>query len=839
MRAVSSERTIRVEQALYGDYHGGHALLASSGDEAVSTGIVQRLDLPDTAPPGVEWSPFLRGFPYGDMYVLSRTFQDSRASRGGMVVSHALLAPLDEIAETQNLAPLLRLLASSDRQRPDATTVRVACTEVCVPGATDLIDTAEAFGGDGKLPVVRLGHLGFDDLVIALWAHLWPEIRLKFAFRLSFGPDDLVETPRPALVCTPPGMAGRWSDYPVIRSATRCEPGSFVAAILSGDNKASPVIEFMREMGVKPASFPELRLVEQAYRLDVSAPTLEQRVGVIRLVQKLSPDSDAGKIGKDRLVRRLCDALSAAGAEDVLLLRNLRLTAYPSRHQLWKTLEGWVAKNSYAQNQDAGMLSVLQDATTSDAAVHEWRDAIQNGLAAAARSPRSCFSRAFWRWFEIRPEVVAAVFRYVPPEAGAEKRLANATPRNLDSTAARRLLVLALSRRWVRLHGAVLSASCSASHSARRQVAVDTGPSFLEGLRFALRHAKPDELVECALEIEDPRMPRLAGEAVAKAPEILADVDLTATRAQAIWREALAIDPEAWRGPADPAAVFHSILDGLLDGAETDQILVERLSNTPVADLGKYPRRAEIWSRIRNAPRHNLLTATASRWVKQAASVGVPFVPEDEVQTTILENDELEQTLDALIPSGVGAAVGIIAALNGYDQQQFLRLLSKSTSRTTVLTVLDSEAIGRLVLERRWEEVAADLVRHFKSGRPDLKPALRACCDMLDGWERFLFGLAPISKSEKWERFHELAVELYPGGPDEDEVWERAGGDDADLSTTGNGRTRWRRAVRDIRKGKGPTPSALLAAMMSDFPNSERVRYLAEDRVFGGAADGS
>ena len=104
---------MQIEQALYGECRGGHSLLASSGDGAVSTGIVQRLDLPDTAPPGVEWSPFLRGFPYEDQYVLSRTFHDTGASRGGMVFSHALLAPLDEIGETPDLGPLLKLLATS------------------------------------------------------------------------------------------------------------------------------------------------------------------------------------------------------------------------------------------------------------------------------------------------------------------------------------------------------------------------------------------------------------------------------------------------------------------------------------------------------------------------------------------------------------------------------------------------------------------------------------------------------------------------------------------------------------------------------------------------------
>ena len=177
---------MQIEQALYGEYRGGHSLLVSSGDDEVSDGIVQRLDLPDTAPPGVEWSPFLRGFPYRDRYVLARTFHDTGASRSGMVFSHALIAPLDEIGEAPDLGPLLKLLATSDRQRPDATMVQLVRTEARCPHAADLIDTANALGTKGKLPVVRLGHVGFDDLVVALWAHLLPEMRRGFAFRLSF-----------------------------------------------------------------------------------------------------------------------------------------------------------------------------------------------------------------------------------------------------------------------------------------------------------------------------------------------------------------------------------------------------------------------------------------------------------------------------------------------------------------------------------------------------------------------------------------------------------------------------------------------------------------------------
>ena len=832
MTATFNVPDMQIEQALYGESRSGHFLLASSGDDAVATAIIQRLDLPDTAPPDAEWSPFLRGFPYQDRYVLSGTFHDTAASRGGMVFSHAVLAPMDELVQIPDLQPLLQLLATSDRQRPDATTVQLPYTQTPVLQAIDLVDTAEALAATGTFPVVRLGHIGFDDLVVALWAHLPPEIRRGFAFRLSFGPPDLVEQPMPALVCTPRGMAARWSEYPVIHTVTPHEPNSLAAAMLSGRAGATPLIEFMQQMQVRPATFPDLRLAEQAYQLDIGEASLERRVGVMRLIEKLSPDSDAGDAGKKLLAQRLCDALSGARAEEILRLRNLQLSAFPEPKWVWNALATWVAENSYAQDQDTEMLAVLEDATTSDAAVEEWRGAILNGLAAAARSAKSSFPRVFWRWIKIHPEIVTAVFPHVPAEAGVEERLARATPRTLDQATAATLELLALSRGWLRLHGTVLSASASACDAARRQVAVDTDPSLLEGLRAALRRARPAELVECALEIEDPRMPRLAGEVVAKDPTLLAGLDLTPTRAQAIWRDALVIQPEAWQGPTDPTAAFHSILDRLLDGSQTDPMLLERLSDTPLADLGNYPRRPEIWSRIGDGARHKMLTRTANGWLKNAAGARGPAALEHDLQTAILEDDELEQTLDALIPNRAATAVRIVSALSRYDQQQFLRLLGTLMSRTTSLATTDAEGIGRLVLQRRWKDAAAYLLDQFKSGRRDLKPALRTCCDMVDWWDRLVYGLAPISELDKWEAFQELAADLYPGGPDDDGLWERAGGDDADLSTGRDGRTRWRNALRKMRYGKGPTPSVLLARMMEDFPHNVRIPHLAGDPVF-------
>ena len=587
---------MRIEQALYGEAHGGHALRSASGNHQVAKKIVQRLDLPDTSPSGVRWSPFLRGFPYLDRYVLSRTFLDTRASRGGMVFSHALIVPLDEFTRVSNMAPIVEHLAVNERSQPVAEGIDLVITDTRPPDADDLLNAAEALASSAGLPVVRVGHIGFDQLVVALWARLSPQMRQNFAFRLSFSPDDLVESSPPALICTPHATIGRWNGHQVIKSGNVHQPTSLASAVLSGQGNAAPLLEFMREIGTEPATFNELRLFDEACRLWGEKPTPERCIRAMKLVARLSPDSDIGSSLKNTLVQRLQTAMPKATAEHILPMRNLQLSAFRSPGRVWQTLEAWVAENIYPQDQDRHMLDALEDAT-SNSAVAEWRTAILDGLAASARSCKPDFRYAFWRWIQTRPDPVDAALNQVIVRSDVETRVAEVTPHRIAGDIAERLLALARSRGWLRLHGAVLSAVCSPLDAARQQITIDTGLSSMDGVRLSLRNAKPRDVLNCALEIGDPRTIMLAGEAAAQYLELLAQVDFRVMNAQAVWREAIIIDSDSWQGPADPMAAFHTVLDGLLDGVETDSSLIHRLSLTPVADLGRYPRRAELWLR--------------------------------------------------------------------------------------------------------------------------------------------------------------------------------------------------------------------------------------------------
>ncbi len=136
-------------RAVYGEVRGGHGLRAATpGFERVAEDCISGLDLPDTAPAGVDWSPFTRGFPHGEWFVLARTFLDVAAPRKGMVLSHALFAPLTEFSQTSDLRPALALLPAG-LDAPVRMDVAVVAGNHCV---------AQFKGRDARCPSLSRFH---------------------------------------------------------------------------------------------------------------------------------------------------------------------------------------------------------------------------------------------------------------------------------------------------------------------------------------------------------------------------------------------------------------------------------------------------------------------------------------------------------------------------------------------------------------------------------------------------------------------------------------------------------------------------------------------------------
>jgi hypothetical protein len=85
-------------------------------------------------------------------------------------------------------------------------------------------------------------------------------------------------------------------------------------------------------------------------------------------------------------------------------------------------------------------------------------------------------------------------------------------------------------------------------------------------------------------------------------------------------------------------------------------------------------------------------------------------------------------------------------------------------------------------------------------------------------------------RDEFWLVLRSVLVRLYPGGPQEERIWHRAGGDASRLPLGVNGRTAWFDAMSLMRNGGGgATAEALLSEMHADYPQDPDVVRLMNE----------
>ncbi len=802
----------------------GHTLRAASGDESFARSIASKLDLPDTAPPGVSWSPFVSGFTHGERYVLARTFADTGASRAGMVLAHALIMPTKELVQCRNLSPLFGRLIQSVSQAVTPSGFNLERDEGAPDRARDLIGAANALSNRPSGPVVRLGMEGFEALVTSLWANLWPEARTTFSFRLSFGPADIPGYQAPTLVCSPESLQARWTRYFVLRGDDESTV-SQAAGYIAGEISPTPLLDFARNIGADLRQLSQLPLLDHAHTLLSKKGGINDVLPAVRLLDKLSPDSAMGNDKKRSIITRLTAHVTSANPEQILAMRNLALTGFPAAPGLWKAIERWLVAQPFEHAHDGSMIQIAASATSNDTAVEAWRKAVERGVATSARHEESELPNAIWRWADMRPDLLNAIFMLLPDEYPVELRLASATPTKMAPALANNALQIALKRQWLVVHGALVSAIASPIEAARRQLAVDDCGSNTDGVEFALRTASPVQLLECAVQLRDRRLVDLAADAIAAAPVTFSGALCRDIVEQMIWDAMIRLDAGLWEAPSDPFAARDTVLNGVIQGVKVHMPLIESLARTPLADLYDFPHREQLWATVSD----EYLEATADGWLRRSAEGNVSGALDELLRTTVLSKAEL----DAILldrSTEISVAVRIVEALDGFDEQRFLAWFRTLLSQGRALPIGGMEALGKLVLKRSWHRVVTEMVSRYYSRPSEIRPALRASSPMLSIMTRWLYDLSAPTTSEKWRSFAHLAAELCPGGPDQDELWYRAGGRNSDLAKNGSGLSTWLTAASQMRNGREPTPYNILQEMLQDYPGNEALHLLKNDR---------
>lgn len=822
---------MRVEQAVYGEVTGrGHGLRASSSDAPMAVAIASKLDLPDAVPPGIlAWSPFVRGFPIDGHYVLARTFLDSSASRGGMVLTHALIVNLDDMCEVGSLAALFGCLAASVTDCPGSVaTLEIETVGCILAPASDLIGTANALTAQGPPPVVRLGIEGFEHLVDSLWMNLWPALRRTFAFRLSFGPNDVVEQPMPALVCTPEQLQARWTKHRIVKPDDQT-PESESAGILCGQRDVQPILALAEDLGLEVDTLRELSRIERLHTLLSGGESFDDLLAAIRLADGLSSQPKLGARVKERLIGRFSALISSVGCKQLLPMRNLALSGFAETRTLWSAVELLVSNLGFAPADDSDSMEMVAASVDEDLALPTWRAAVTAGLSTAARRDKSAIYQAIWRWAERSQAAFTAAVGTLPVDVAVEQRLAEEVPRKLHVTTSAALLSPFLKKHWLTAYGAVLASTLPPLDAIGQQLKVDKNQEHSAGLRSALRCASPDQTLECALLHKDLRLVGLCADLAVAHPQILSNIRCDDITEQRVWGAAMGKKSSLWSAPNNAIAVRDIVVAQLAGGRPVDTGLLEALAQTPLADLSSTPKRAQLWSLLPPSQRDHYLHATATGWLELAAKGAAVPPPEAPLERAIIASANLQSVLERSSVT-VNARLSIVSAISSFSEDVFITWLNMLLRSVRIFSPEDSERLGTLVASRRWERAAKYLSDRLADHRPDLMPGLRLCAGLLGFYTCWKLEISKPSLTEKWNAFENEACELYPSGPDSDELWSRAGGKNSELpGRSSNGATRWHTALNSIRYGGRPSRRELLKVMCQDFPLNEKLRLYATD----------
>jgi metacaspase-1 len=209
--------------------------------------------------------------------------------------------------------------------------------------------------------------------------------------------------------------------------------------------------------------------------------------------------------------------------------------------------------------------------------------------------------------------------------------------------------------------------------------------------------------------------------------------------------------------------------------------------------------------------------------------------------------------LDACHSGGVGTLKGMVTApargfdglANGSGRVLFCSSrpdevsLALSTMENSVFTAVLLDALEGAASDRGDGYIGVfDLFSYISSEVPKLasqRPIFNA-----EGLEdNFAVARCPISKNttrtpkaiplSATQQIEALLCALYPLGPMNDQIWQRAGGDASRLDISGKGIAQWHAAIRTLTLGGGGlTFESLLKAVAKDYPCNETLAELRQ-----------
>lgn len=736
---------LQVFEARFGDKDGAFALLEYPSQwREFFLRLSDKADLPDSAPAGAAWEPFVRGWRQDDYYLVALTEANHAAVRPGMISTRMIAVALAEAEQWDDLGALFEILHKTNRAYVPKLTIplRPAKPPQTVPPAL-LACVAHHLIHEDK-PAAIIGQNGFEALIATLWQKLPPELRRTFGFGFSFTPADLTVT-RANVVGVPTSCEARWSSYKFKCDANWNQPLSDSLAAFLSDAQAHGFLQFLQDVGLVFHSFSDYgrfaRLWNYWQKRSENDPEVTH--ALLRSLGTLLPEPTQAANQKSEAMNIAASIMRVRDREEgILALRSVKASSFPSNAAvLERAVCQWLKVRIQSPKFDngAGLSKVILAVPSSQSA--EWQEWIRKGLKQEFASLGESAAQTIWSvWKE--EGTLAEIGAQLPADATTEKALVQACPTSLPAKLFAPLQKWSAGRGWICLMAKAALTHVGFVKATELVFNQNAGKPRTAAIELLCAAAKPSDVWLSAFTHDDPALIKCAVAAAKAEPSLWTSADTDINRWVVLFEAAAKTEPSFLR-EIDSTAIMARLFEAWDKGAPVSEVICEALEKAGRLEFTRCKNRSRIWPKLPKRHLANSLSNTLRAWLKDYYS-RPPTKP--NLEKELIEILFAPQHSDFTFPrnSPFLELGGLMLVETWGGERDCESWLNAVTASATELTSDVAKRAGEFITNRHWVNLAKTAKDcDERRGRRDFRLIWQTYYDSLGRLEKFAFDYFP------------------------------------------------------------------------------------------------
>lgn len=838
---------IIINQILCGeDEKGGYGLLKHSlSDLKLAKKLTFNTDIQEQTGENY-WESAIRGFLVDDYYLIMKTFPDKSSNvRPGRVFSHVFVISKTDLVNIQDIKPILELLPENINKEIIVEPIlykQVRDIEIEVP-----LHFHERFNKvihgyvnvqDYSKTIIWVGIENFDLALSHFWKVLPIEEKQSLNFGLNFNADAIPKG-KLNLISIPENIESKFlkKGFCLIRKNDNYVLKEIFEQIIAGDPKANERISNFKNIiqtgDLTRDAVNKIGKVLNTFENIDSISDLKKLNTLSHVVAEYSPLKDKGVPFKEKLLDKICDLVSTCDVSELHIIKTFKINSFESSEgKLSQSINTWLANHLFSEKETRKKNhSPLFEKLNGSSIVNWWTINIKHQLDIFLSSISPDKASTVFNWLQQDISILELIEPTIDKSSESENSFVLQVKKSINKSNFQNLVSFALNRNWLKFHAKLMTLEYSFEQALTNQLVVDYQVEYLDGVKEIIATTSSNSVINFAINNGDNRLIQICGEYCRKDSSLLANLDVLNFNWQSIWYYSILNGNNLSDGIIELQDKVFILLDSIVDRSSFYLNLLEKISVTEFGNILYYPNREKIWSFIPNNIRANFLNKTSTAVLHKISTDTTTDIPEDKELGDFIISNGITDFL-YFNKSNLKVILPIFMTFKQLPENILKDYINNFKGN---IDVIDATQLGKLVLKRNYKSVA-HVIYQVSYSNIQFRISLKECYELLDvvdrfwAWSKGLVSNVTITENEWWNAFADLCHRLYPSGPKDYRIWERADGDESDLITHSTGKDTWNAILKKLRFGgcDEVSPKKLIKKMLDDYKKNEELKTLKD-----------